>query len=208
MDAELFDPGKRDPDLHDTLGGGSRKLLLYAGRVSKEKGLGKLASGYLDLLRRRDMDDVRLVIAGDGPYRAELEALLGTTATFTGFLSGEGLARLFASCDVFVFPSTTDTLGRAVAEAQASGLPAVVCGTGGPRECIQPGTSGFVVPAGGDEEFFSRIEHLLDDDTLRVRMGLAARDFAGSLSWEAAINGMLDLHYKLAGAKPDHAASV
>ncbi|MGH3146107.1 MAG: glycosyltransferase family 4 protein, partial [Rubrobacter sp.] len=207
VDAELFDPAKRDSALVDTLGGG-RKLVLYAGRVSKEKELGRLASGYLDLLRRRESDDVRLVIAGDGPYRAELEALLGESATFTGFLRGERLARLFASCDVFVFPSTTDTLGRAVAEAQASGLPAVVCGTGGPRECIQPGVSGFVVASGDDEGFFSRIEQLLDDDVLRERMGLAAREFAGTLSWETALEGILGLHHRVAGARKDLAASV
>ncbi len=55
---------------------------------------------------------MHLVIAGDGPYRGELEAMLGDTAAFTGFLRGEDLARTFASCDVFVFPSATDTLGR------------------------------------------------------------------------------------------------
>ncbi|CAA9444352.1 hypothetical protein AVDCRST_MAG82-3175 [uncultured Rubrobacteraceae bacterium] len=207
VDAELFDPGKRDQGLHDALGGG-RKLLLYAGRVSKEKGLGRLASGYLDLLRRRDGDDVRLVIVGDGPYRGELEAMLGDCATFTGFLKGEELASTFASCDVFVFPSTTDTLGRAVAEAQASGLPAVVCGTGGPRECIQPGVSGFVVASGDEEEFFSRIEGLLDDGALRGRMGRAAREFAGGLSWEAVIDEILSLHSRLAGVGSDLPASV
>jgi len=77
---------------------------------------------------RRRRHDVHLVNAGDGPYRKELEALLQAAGTFTGFLSSEELARVYASCDVFAFPSTTDTLGRAVAEAQASGLPAVVCG--------------------------------------------------------------------------------
>lgn len=195
VDAGLFDPQKRDPSLHEALGGG-RKLLLYAGRISKEKGLEGLANGYLDLLRRRD--DLRLVIAGDGPYREELEGLLGGSATFTGFLRGEELARVFASCDVFVFPSTTDTLGRAVAEAQASGLPAVVCGTGGPRECIRPGLSGFVVDPGDEGAFFSKIEHLLDDEAARERMGMAAREFAGNLSWEAVLDGMLELHSRLA----------
>ena len=125
---DLFTPEKRDPALQHSLGSG-RKLLLYAGRLSREKGLETLAGGYLALRRRRE--DAHLMIAGDGPYREELEALLGASATFSGFLRGEELARLFASCDVFVFPSTTDTLGRAVVEAQASGLPAIVCGAGG-----------------------------------------------------------------------------
>jgi glycosyltransferase involved in cell wall biosynthesis len=145
VDTRLFDPVYREEARHRALGGG-RTLLLYAGRVSREKGLERLAEDYLALRARRD--DVQLVIAGDGPFRRELAAKLGETATFTGFLRGEELARTFAACDLFVFPSTTDTLGRAVAEAQASGLPAVVFGLGGPRECIRPGVSGFVVVAG------------------------------------------------------------
>lgn len=149
---------------------------------------------------------MRLVIAGDGPYRGELEALLGGSATFTGFLGTEDLARVYASCDVFVFPSTTDTLGRAV--AQASGLPAVVSGTGGPRECIRPGVSGFVAAPGDEEEFFSRVEALLDDAGARRRMGLAAREFAGSLGWETVLGDMLRLHSRLADARPNLAASV
>jgi glycosyltransferase involved in cell wall biosynthesis len=206
VDAELFDPEKRDPALRDALGGG-RTLLLYAGRVSREKGLEGLAEGYLDLRRRRGLDDVRLVIAGDGPYREELEDLLGGSATFTGFLGTEELARVYASCDVFAFPSTTDTLGRAVAEAQASGLPAIVCGTGGPRECIRPGVSGFVTAPGDEEEFFSRIEALLDDAGARRRMSLAAREFAGTLGWEAVLDDMMELHSGLAGFEPDLAAN-
>jgi glycosyltransferase involved in cell wall biosynthesis len=200
VDNELFDPRRRDEGLRRTLGGG-RKLLLYAGRVSREKGLEGLAKGYLALLNRRD--DVHLVVAGDGPYRRELEALLGEKATFTGFLEGEDLARHFASADVFVFPSTTDTLGRAVAEAQASGLPAIVVGTGGPRECLSPGESGFVVDAGDEAGFFDRIEELLDDEGRRARMGLAARAFAESLSWEAVLDGLVALHRRVAG--PDAA---
>jgi glycosyltransferase involved in cell wall biosynthesis len=194
VDNEHFDPAKRDPGLHYSLGGG-RMLLLYAGRVSREKGLDRLAAGYLALKCRRD--DVHLVVAGDGPYRGELEALLGETATFTGFLRGEELARLYASCDAFVFPSTTDTLGRAVAEAQASGLPAVVCGTGGPPECIRPGVSGFVADPGDEKKFFSKIELLLDDAETREEMGRAAREFAAEMSWEAVLDGLIELHSRL-----------
>ncbi|MDQ3636970.1 MAG: glycosyltransferase, partial [Actinomycetota bacterium] len=167
VDRKLFNLERRDESMRESLGGGggAKTLLLYAGRVSREKGLERLAAGYLDLRRRRD--DVHLVVAGDGPYRAELEVLLGEAATFTGFLRGEELARTFASCDVFVFPSTTDTLGRAVAEAQASGLPAVVSGIGGPRECIRPGVSGFVIDHGEDERFFARVEELVEDRAKR-----------------------------------------
>lgn len=200
VDGELFHPGRRDPALREKLGGG-KQLLLYAGRVSREKDLDMLADGYLKLRDRRR--DVHLVIAGDGPYRDQLEARLGGAATFTGFVRGEELARLFASCDVFVFPSTTDTLGRAVAEAQASGLPAIVCGAGGPRECIEPGESGFVAPAGDEEEFFAKVESLLDDRALRERMGRAAREVARDMSWESVMEGLVELHSRLAGLETE-----
>ena len=201
VDRELFSPERRDEGLRETLGGGAETLLLYAGRVSREKGLEQLAAGYLDLRRRRD--DVHLVVAGDGPYRGELEALLGEAATFTGFLRGEDLARTFASCDVFVFPSATDTLGRAVAEAQASGLPAVVCGIGGPRECIRPGVSGFVTDPGDDEGFFARVEDLVEDPAKRERMGRAAREFAEGLDWKAVLEGLFSLYARVAGPGAD-----
>ena len=195
VDTELFHPSRRGEALHHDLGGG-RKLLLYAGRVSREKDLDWLADGYMELRHR---GDVHLVVAGDGPYRAELETRLGDAATFTGFLDGEELARVFASCDVFVFPSTTDTLGRAVAEAQASGLPAVVRGTGGPRECIRPGISGIVADPENDQGFFPGVESLLDDPGMRRRMGREAREFAETLSWDAVLDALISLHAQVSG---------
>lgn len=112
-------------------------------------------------------------------------------------MRGEELARLVACCDVFVFPSATDTLGRAVAEAQASGLPAVVYDIGGPRECIRSGESGFAVPFGDEAQFFEKVELLVDDVVLRGRMGRAAREFAATLSWEAVLDGLRGIHSEL-----------
>ncbi|QYJ16535.1 D-inositol-3-phosphate glycosyltransferase [Rubrobacter xylanophilus DSM 9941] len=195
VDGDLFNPGRRDGGLHRALGSG-RKLLLYVGRLSREKGLEEMATGYLRLRRRRD--DVHLVLAGEGPLRRDLEWRLGEAATFTGLVEGEELARIFASCDVFVFPSLTDTLGRAVLEAQASGIPAVVYGSGGPSECVIPGESGFVADPGDEEGFFSLVEALLDDASRRRRMGRAARRFARSMQWEAVAGRLLALHAELA----------
>lgn len=196
VDTDLFSPERRSPGLHDSLGGG-RTLLLYAGRVGREKNLESFAAGYRRLRRRRP--DAHLVVAGDGPYRSELEAELGETATFTGLLRGEALARVFASCDIFVFPSLTNTPGRAVAEAQASGLPTVVYGTGGPRECILPGISGFVAAAGDEEKFFESVEKLLDDRKGRESMGHQARQFARTLGWDSVLDGLVGLHTRVAG---------
>ena len=194
VDADLFDPRMRVSDPREAFGT-NKTLLLYVGRISKEKGLERLAHGYLNLRSRRR--DVHLVVVGDGPYRGEMETALGNEATFTGFLKGEALARLFAYCDIFVFPSATDTLGRAVMEAQASGLPAVVYDIGGPRECMRPGQSGFAVPYGDEAEFFEKVELLVDDEVMRRRMGRAAREFATKLSWRTVAEGLLDMHLRL-----------
>lgn len=190
VDSELLAPDQRDEALHARLGGG-RTLLLFVGRVSREKDLDWLASGYRNLRARRD--DVHLVIVGDGPHRADLEQILDGAATFTGFLQGHELARTIASCDVFLFPSTTDTLGRAVLEAQACGLPAVVRDAGGASECLLPGVSGYVVPVGDDDGYWAAVESLIDDVEQRRHLSQAARDFAVQRTWADVLDGFLAL---------------
>ena len=207
VDTRLFSPGKRDPDLHRRLGGG-KTLLAYAGRLSVEKGLDRLADGYQSLLARRD--DVHLVLVGDGPYREALADRLGHTASFPGFLRGDELAQTIASCDIFVFPSLTDTLGRAVIEAQACGLPAVVFGTGGPRECVRPGITGLV--AESDREFLTHVESLLDNPGRRTAMGTAAALSAAELTWDRVMAGLAEIYHEVGqtpvSPAPDPLASM
>ncbi|MFL6530851.1 MAG: glycosyltransferase, partial [Chthoniobacterales bacterium] len=136
LDTELFRPDRRDENFWDRFGkiGAKEVRLLYVGRVSKEKDLEILASAYRQL---RDSDlPVRLYIVGDGPYAEAMAALL-PDAAFTGYLSGEDLAMAYASADLFVFPSTTDTFGNVIIEAQASGLPVIVSDAGGPQELVE-----------------------------------------------------------------------
>lgn len=199
VDAALFDPRRRDDAARIALGGEGKALLLYTGRISREKGLAWLAEGYLALRERRD--DVHLVVVGDGPDRDALADRLGAAATFTGFLTGDDLARTMASCDIFVFPSQTDTLGRTVVEAQACGLPAVVRGDGGPRECLIPGRTGFVADGEDDAVFFSLVETLLDNPGLRTQMGQSGRTFAQGLTWERALTAMVALHREVGEAR-------
>lgn len=189
VDTDLFSPSMRDENLWWKLGGGN-KLLLYVGRVSREKGLEEFAHAYL----RANRHDVHLVVVGDGPYRAEMEELLGDMATFTGFLSGEDLARTYASADVFVFPSTTDTLGRVVTEAQASGLPAVVFGIGGPREAMRGGETGFVIEPGNMALFMERALWLADEPTVRQAMGSAATRYATTLDWHQVYLDLIETY--------------
>lgn len=114
---------------------------LYVGRLSREKNLHVLADAYRLVATRAP--HLRLVLVGDGPARAELEETLrGLPVTFTGYLTGDDLANAYASSDIFVFPSGTDTFGNVVLEAQASGLPVVVTDKGGPQETCCPAAPG------------------------------------------------------------------
>ncbi len=109
----------------------------------------------------------RLVFVGDGPYLKELREAL-PEAVFTGYLSGGDLAKAFASADIFVFPSTTDTFGNVVLEAMASGLPAVVSDTGGPRELVKNGVTGYVTRSLDVEDFTTAAGRLVADPALRA----------------------------------------
>ena len=131
VDTQLFSPAQRSQRLREVWGvSGDRPALLYVGRLSKEKGV-SLLPRLPAALRARSFNH-RLVIAGDGPLRREL-ADACPEAVITGHLSREDVATVFASADLFVFPSETDTAGNVVLEAQASGLPVVVSSAGGPE---------------------------------------------------------------------------
>jgi glycosyltransferase involved in cell wall biosynthesis len=143
----------------------------------------------MDRILRQRGNTHRLVLVGDGPMRAELEAAL-PDAHFAGHQSGEALARWYASGDVFVFPSTTETFGNVVLEAQASGLPTVVVDRGGPPDLVEPGRTGFIARANDPADLAQKCETLLRDPGERARMGRQARDAARERDW-AAINGRL-----------------
>lgn len=183
VDSSVFSPARRDPGIWRRLGapgGTSAVRLLYAGRISREKNLGLLADvwpGVRTAAHRRGID-VELAIVGDGPMLPELRRRLGDSAWFAGFRFGGELAALYATSDLFVFPSTTDTLGQAVLEAQASGLPAVVSARGGPAEIVQDGLTGRVVRSIEPTAWQERIVELLSEAGLRKAMASAARERA------------------------------
>ncbi len=106
---------------------------------------------------------------GDGPYREELQAEL-PDAIFTGYLSGEELATAYASADIFAFPSTTDTFGNVVLEAQASGLPCVVSDEGGPRELVEDEVNGLITKAKSVGDFTRALQRLVEDRELLDRL--------------------------------------
>ena len=169
VDTENFQPAHRDLSHWKTLGVKEPHRVLYAGRVSVEKNLPMLVEAFKALCERRR--DVALVVAGDGPYLVQMQkALQGLPAYFLGFQNDQQLRVLYASSDVFAFPSRTDTLGQVVMEAQASGLPVLVSDEGGPREMMDDGLSGFVLPGADAAAWCKAMNDLIADEPLRQRM--------------------------------------
>jgi glycosyltransferase involved in cell wall biosynthesis len=107
-------------------------------------------------------------------------------ACFPGYLSGEQLATAYASADIFVFPSTTDTFGNVVIEAQASGLPVIVSDMGGPQELVENGVNGFVTKARDVEDLACAITLLVSDAKRRTKIGQKARQSVLDRSWPDA----------------------
>lgn len=173
-----FHPRFRDERTMTALGSPAGSVrVLSVGRVSVEKNLPLLTKIWRDADRRlRDLGvAAELVVIGDGPYRAEMErALKGTRSRFLGFRHGEELSRLYACGDLFVFPSTTDTLGQVVMEAQASGMPVLVSDQGGPREVVRDGETGYVLRTDAPQAWVDRIVALAADPQRRRAMGAQA----------------------------------
>lgn len=142
VDRERFHPGRRSSQARRWLAGGQteRTIAFYAGRLAPEKRLERLCPLARD-------PDIVLVLAGDGPQRPAMERqLAGCPARFTGWLSPDDLAAAYAAADVFVFPSTTETLGFSLIESLASGLPVVAADSSPTREILQAGHTGAILP--------------------------------------------------------------
>lgn len=181
IDTAAFDARFRDPRVWDRFPGIDPHSIkvLYVGRVSVEKNLPFLASAWKQLRYARSSDGpaAELIVVGDGPYRATMEQeLAGHGAHFLGFRHGEELSTLYASSDLFVFPSVTDTLGQVVMESQVSGLPVIVTDQGGPKEVVRDGETGLILPADSPRSWSEAMRALIADPDRRRRMGLAARE--------------------------------
>ena len=155
------------------------------GRISREKDLDLLAAAYRRL--RDEGLPMQLFVVGHGPY-SEAFAKSLPEAIFTGYLTGNELAAAYASADIFVFPSTTDTFGNVILEAQACGLPVVVSDSGGPKELVQDTANGLITKSHDEEDFARAILALVTNPALRERMGKSARNSVIDRSWPSAFD--------------------
>ena len=200
VDTGLFTPERRSWRLRDAWHvSEKRPAILYVGRMSREKGLALLP----DLHRRlhaRGLEH-RLILTGAGPMTAELRTQL-PDALFTGVRSRRDLAEIFASADLFLFPSRTDTAGNVVLEAQASGLPVVVSAEGGARENMLEGRTGVVCEDVQPDGWADAVTGVLRHRGRRACMVAAAREYALSRQWEPALQALYQTYREL------HAANV
>jgi glycosyltransferase involved in cell wall biosynthesis len=187
VDAELFHPAKRVRRADD-----KEFVLGFVGRLSIEKNVALLAA-IQDELERMGITNFRFLIVGHGAEQNWLRERL-PRAEFPGVLRGEALSAAYASMDLFVFPSHTDTFGNVILEAMASGVPAVVTPDGGPCTIVRDGQTGRIVP---DERFSAAVAEILMDAAKHGAMREAARAHALTASWDAVFEGVYDAYETL-----------
>lgn len=192
IDLDRFSPIHRDPELLRRVAPNGETVLLYVGRLVKEKDLDLLVSAE-EVLRMRG-HRIKLVMVGDGPMMAELRNRM-PCAHFMGTLAGIELSRCYASADVFVFPSSTETFGNVVQEAFASGLPVVGVRSGGVSDLVRPGVNGYLAEPHQTLDFVEKIEMLLKDQAQRKRMGRTARLESRGNEWDV-VHGRLIEDYR------------
>jgi glycosyltransferase involved in cell wall biosynthesis len=185
VDTTLFDPARRSEALRRRWGVGDDDLVVACvGRLAPEKNLATLAVAF-DAVRRA-VPGARLLLVGDGPMRAELEADW-PQAIFAGQRIGEDLAAHYASADLFLFPSLTETFGNVTAEAMASGLPVVAYDYAAAAQLIRHRDSGMLVPPGERLAFADAAVSIAQDAGARRAVGVRARSAALANGWDGVV---------------------
>ena len=190
-DTAMFDHRKRSLAFRRRLGvPDGAALVLHVGRMAAEKNLGVLIAAWT-MAHEQLGDAAAFVFAGDGPH-ARRCAIAMPWAMHLGFLEASVLAMLYASADLCVLPSRTETCGLVAPEAMASGLPVIAADAGGFRESVTHGVTGFLIPPDDARGFASAIARLVLDRTLRHRMSEEARLAAVSRNADDENERLLD----------------
>jgi len=200
VDHKLFNPTKVQRERLKDLGLNPDALtILYAGRLAEEKSIDKLIEAF-KLLKNRDKLNIQLLIVGEGPSRAELETALSDTKdyAFTGLKTGEDLASLYASADIFAFPSVTETFGQGVLEAMASGLAVLGFDSPGVRDLVEHEKTGLLADPKLDyldenkaASFISQLKYLIENSDIRKSFSEAAFNSAQLRSWDSILAGLV-----------------
>lgn len=205
VDCQLFTPGKRDPQLRAQWGLQPQdRAVLYVGRLASEKNL-QLAVSCFERVRALH-PSAKFVLVGDGPLRKRLQAQ-HPDYLFCGMRKGEDLARHYASGDLFLFPSKTDTFGNVVTEAMASGLAVVAFNDAAASEHIRHQENGMVAALDDDEAFVEHALTLAQQNTLLCNIRQQARLDALDLDWSSQVESFEQLTFTLNRRDRSHAVT-
>jgi len=187
VDADLFNPARRDEAVRRALAPNGEVLVGYVGRLAAEKRV-ELQEVTAKLPR------VRVVVIGDGPARSPVRRAL-PEAHFLGQRHGQQLAKLYASLDIFVHTGPLETFCQTVQEAMASGVPVIAPAAGGPLDLVEQGRTGYLVPPRDGAALAGAVAALVSDEPLRKKFGEAARAAVVGRTWAAVGDELLD-HYR------------
>ena len=197
IDEERFHPSFRSQALRRSWGAEGRVVVLYVGRLVPYKGLEVFCGVYQRFAREGWLPRTRFVLVGEGGERRHLAERM-PEAVFTGHLGGEDLSRAWASGDLLLFPSVTETFGNVVQEALASGLPAVVSDRGGCSELVRSARGGLVCPGGDGDAFADACQSLVFDPSRRLELARYGQTWARRQSWERVNHAVLASYRVLA----------
>ena len=196
VDCQRFAPSYRSVDLRAQMGASDKTIVIaYVGRLAVEKGL-KVALEAVRKLELLRPGKTRFMAVGDGPFASETRRLAPDGSWLPGKLSGPALSEAYASADVFLFPSTTDTFGNVLLESMASGVPALGADVGPTRE-ILANDRGWLARPNDSDDFARVLARLVDDRSLIARASENALAFAVSKSWSAIWDALMEDYLSL-----------
>jgi glycosyltransferase involved in cell wall biosynthesis len=197
VDRHIFTPAARDMDWRRSLGiADETPVVGFVGRLVLEKGL-DIVAATVAALKARGVPH-RLLVVGDGPARAEFEADV-PGAVFAGFQTGAALGRAYASFDMFLNPSVTETFGNVTLEAMACGVPPVAARATGSSSLVEEAVSGRLVAPGDVKGFADALQAYAEDPALRAAHGAASLERAGAYDWDAINDSVIDRYLLLTG---------